>query len=309
MPIFRLKGDDISNAKLILAKETNLELESYLEDWLENSPWALIQDELILWIGRQPSANVEDSTIFPDLLGIDSEGNLVIVELKRDKAPKEVVAQLLEYAAWANELSDEQIHEIAEAYFETGEEFKGKQFHDVFKNVFEIPETDEVPPLNRNLRLYIVAGDIPARVARVCRFLRVSYRIDVSCISVSLFQTESSEKIVSTEVRVGDENFPSSTPLVPDLPPRREVVREAVRELTNGDINVEFAPRKVKQIISRKYSNFSLSMVPFLIITDAVNSSAFNRIPVTERKYWRVRHGVYRLYDPDKDKLEDDSAY
>jgi hypothetical protein len=79
MPIFRLKGDDISNAELILAKETNLELESYLEDWLENSPWALIQDELILWIGRQPSANVEDSTIFPDLLGIDSEGILSLL--------------------------------------------------------------------------------------------------------------------------------------------------------------------------------------------------------------------------------------
>ena len=81
-----------------------MELESYLEDWLENSPWALIQDELILWIGRQTSANDEEGTIFPDLLGIDAEGNLVIVELKRDKAPREVVAQLLEYAAWANEL-------------------------------------------------------------------------------------------------------------------------------------------------------------------------------------------------------------
>ena len=69
-------------------------------------------------MSTQPSATVEDSTIFPDLLGIDSEGNLVIVELKRDKAPKEVVAQLLEYAAWANELSKEQIQKIAEDYFE-----------------------------------------------------------------------------------------------------------------------------------------------------------------------------------------------
>ena len=50
MPIFRLEED-----KLVIAKETNIELESHLEDWLENSPSVVIQDEL-LWIGRQTSA-------------------------------------------------------------------------------------------------------------------------------------------------------------------------------------------------------------------------------------------------------------
>ncbi len=35
---------------------------------------------------------------FSDLLGLDKDGNIVIVELKRGKTPREVVAQLLEYA-------------------------------------------------------------------------------------------------------------------------------------------------------------------------------------------------------------------
>ena len=81
MAIFRLErseGDDVSNAVLIIATETNLELERYLEDWLENSPVALVQDEYILWIGRQTSATDEDGTVYPDLLGVDVEGNLVI---------------------------------------------------------------------------------------------------------------------------------------------------------------------------------------------------------------------------------------
>ena len=98
MPIFRLERleeDDISKAELVIAQETNLELERYLEDWLENSPRALTQ-EALLWIGRQTSAQDEEGTIFPDLLGVDSEGNLVIIELKKDRALREVVAQLLE---------------------------------------------------------------------------------------------------------------------------------------------------------------------------------------------------------------------
>ena len=130
MPLFRLRveGDDMSNAELVIAQETNLKLESHLESWLENSPGALTQDKPILWIGRQTSAAGEEGTIFPDLLGVDSEGNLVIVELKKDRTPRDVVAQLLEYAAWANELSEKQVHDIAERYFQTRDEFQGRDF-------------------------------------------------------------------------------------------------------------------------------------------------------------------------------------
>ena len=42
MPIFRLDGD-----KLIIAQETNLELEKHLENWLENSPLALAQEPFL----------------------------------------------------------------------------------------------------------------------------------------------------------------------------------------------------------------------------------------------------------------------
>ena len=202
MPIFRLEGDDISNAELVIAQETDLELESYIENWLENSPWALIQDESILWIGRQTSAQNEASTIFPDLLGVDLIGNLVIVEFKRGRTPREVVAQLLKYAAWANERSEEQILEIADNYFQPRIQLKGKSFDEIFCDEFE---TDEVPMFNKQLRLFIVAEEISAKVLGICRLLRSSYRIDVNCLAVSMFQTETNEVIISVEDKLGDE--------------------------------------------------------------------------------------------------------
>lgn len=205
MAIFRLKVEDgdLCNAELVIAQKTNLELEIHLESWIERSPWALAQ-EPILWIGRQTTALVEEGVIFPDLLGVDLVGNLVIVELKKGKAPREVVAQLLEYAAWAHELSDERIHEIAATYFQTRDEFQGMDFQDAFSAVFE---TDEVPVLSQRLRLFVLAEEIPAAVSRVCRFLRTSHGIDVNCIAISTFQTESGEVLVSTEAKVGEEDI------------------------------------------------------------------------------------------------------
>ena len=297
MPIFRLEGD-----KLIIAQETNVELEQHLEIWLENSPWAVIQDELILWIDRQPSAQDEEGTIFPDLLGVDSEGNLVIIEFKRGKTPRSVVAQLLEYAAWANELPAEQIHEIADAYFEKRDEFKGKTFPEAFREVFDVHETDELPPLKRKLRLFVVAEEIHPRVAHVCRFLRTSYKMDVSCIAVSKFQTESGDEIVSMETKVGYEDIRSSAGPVPDYPPLRDVVPEVVQELTNGDTSVKFTPKEVKKRILEKYPGFKVAAVNFNIRIYTANQSVFHQVPIERRRYWWIKRGTYRLYDPERDQ-------
>ncbi len=313
MPIFRLEGDDISNAELILAKETNLELESYLEDWLENSPWALVQNELILWIGRQTSARDEEGTIFPDLLGIDAIGNLIIVELKRAEAPREVVAQLLEYAAWAAELSEQQIHEIAAAYFATCQEFIGKTFNDAFKEIFEMLENDELPTLNRGLRLFIVAKEIPIRVARVCQFLRIYYGMDINCINVSTFETEAGERLVSMEVKVGDEDVvtPKTQRLRASQTSRwsgeksvNEVVWEAIVELMQGDKKF-FAPKEVTAHILEKYPDFNSSTVSCQIASDCVNHTSRHHYPGGSDRYWWISKGKYRLYDPNNDKMQD----
>ena len=299
MPIFILR-DNI----LAMAQQVRIERESDIEDWVENSPLALIQDEFILWIDRQPSAQDEEGTIFPDLLGVDSEGNLVIVEFKRGRTPRSVVAQLLEYAAWANELPAEQIHEIGNAYFERRDEFRGTTFPEAFREVFDVPENDELPPLKRKLRLFVVAEEIQPRVVLVCQFLRTSYKMDVSCITVSKFQTESGDEIVSIKTVVGGEDISSST--APDYPSLREIVLEVVEELTRRNTNVEFTPIAVKRRISEKYPGIRVAAVNYNIRIYTVNQTRFDNIPIEERKYWCLRQGTYRLYDPERDRLEDD---
>ncbi|HEX3446497.1 MAG TPA: hypothetical protein VHS80_17415 [Chthoniobacterales bacterium] len=71
-----------------------------------------------------------------DLLGIAPDGALVLIELKRSRTPREVVAQALDYAGWVEELSGERIAEIFSRF--SG----GKNFQTEFKDCFGV-EMDE----------------------------------------------------------------------------------------------------------------------------------------------------------------------
>jgi len=315
MPIFRLEGEDISNAELVIAQKTNLELESHLEDWLENSPRVLSQDT-ILWIGRQTSATDEDGTIYSDLFGVDSQGNLVIAELKKGRTPRDIIAQLLDYAAWADDLSEYRIREIAEAYFKDRGVFQGKTFDDAFREVFDRPETEELPPLNRGLRLFIAAEEIPSRIERVCRFLRTSHGMDISCIAFSTFQTEAGERLVSTEAKVGDEDIAtpktqgqrtSRNPRLLGDKPLDLVIWETVQVLMQGNKEY-FTLKEVRATILKKYPDLIPAKVDYQVYSDCVNFSTRSDYPEGSDRYWWIARGKYRLYDPEKDKIEENDV-
>ena len=66
-------------------------------------------------IGRQVET---DFGGYIDLLCLDSKGDVVIIELKRGRTPREVTVQTLDYASWVNKLSHDKIAEIASERFE-----------------------------------------------------------------------------------------------------------------------------------------------------------------------------------------------
>lgn len=68
---------------------------------------------------------------FIDLLGIDPAGTLIIIELKREKTPRDVVAQALDYASWVKRLRIDDVKQIYAAFSENQDlqvEFQ-KRFH------------------------------------------------------------------------------------------------------------------------------------------------------------------------------------
>jgi RecB family endonuclease NucS len=84
-----------------------IETEAKLEDVLAADIGLL--DASLMIVGRQvPTAFGK----FIDLLAIDVAGDLTIIELKRERTPREVVAQALDYASWVQDLTYEQLVSI-----------------------------------------------------------------------------------------------------------------------------------------------------------------------------------------------------
>ena len=66
--------------------------EETLHNWLESNPEGILEDKDLLIIGREVPTSLG---AYIDLLGVDRAGDVVVVELKRAKTPRDTVAQAL----------------------------------------------------------------------------------------------------------------------------------------------------------------------------------------------------------------------
>lgn len=144
---------------LVEITSSGINLERRLESWLESDISMLDPDLMV--IGRQVRTDF-DGII--DLLCLDSDGGLVVVELKRGQTPREVTTQALDYASWAKDLSFARIREIADGYLT----HRAGSLEAAFETKFEQPLPD---PLNESHRSLIVAEAMDAATERIVRYL------------------------------------------------------------------------------------------------------------------------------------------
>lgn len=142
-------------------------LEQQLEDYIESDPTILGQPLLIL--GRQVMTVGGPL----DLLAIDSTGAVHVIELKRDKTPRDVAAQVLDYGSWVASLSRE---EIVDLFTQRSADL---EFDQAFFDAF-----GEAPPeeLNAEQIFTIVATSLDPATQRIVRFLNESYDVPINAV-------------------------------------------------------------------------------------------------------------------------------
>jgi hypothetical protein len=149
--------------------------ENVIQNWIEQRP-ELLGLELLI-IGREVVAPDRGRV---DLLGIDEDGNLAILELKRDRTPREVIAQILDYASWIVTLKTRAVHDLAGRYLK-------KDLEQAFRERFEtaLPET-----LNESHTMVIIASKFDASSQRIVRYLSETYDLAINTAFFSVFDDE-----------------------------------------------------------------------------------------------------------------------
>ena len=170
-------------------KPSRLDEEKRLEDWLCGDV-GLLSDKLLV-IGRQIS--LSGGTL--DLLAVDEEANVVIVELKRDKTPRDVVAQTLDYASCVQDFGRDDVERQTRDFLEM-------EFDEAFMQRFghEAPET-----VNERHRMLIVASSLDSATQRIVEYLSRVHGVDINAATFSYFNTEQGEFIARSTLLDEDE--------------------------------------------------------------------------------------------------------
>lgn len=174
-----------------------------LEDLLEKNPDYFFSENKILIIGRQVITNLNTSI---DLLGVDNHGNTIVIELKRNKTPRETLAQLLEYASYIDNIDYEQLNEIFQQY--SGDEANLEDYHSEY---FYDNEDVQNISWNKSMKLLIVAQEITPDIRQTSLFLRKK-GLEVSCAEFKYFTDSSGNRIISSDFIVGEENYIKQQP-------------------------------------------------------------------------------------------------
>ena len=166
---------------------TPMPSEGQLEDIIAGDIGIL--DPALLLIGRQvPTAYGK----FIDLLAMDGDGKLVVIELKRDRTPREVVAQLLDYASWVRQLGDEDIAGIFDANLRKYHpKDVGASLDETFCDRFGVKEMPET--LNEGHELVVVAGELDDSTERIVNYLNDEYGAAINAVFFRFFRDGDSE--------------------------------------------------------------------------------------------------------------------
>jgi hypothetical protein len=170
--------------KLERVAMTPFDAEKRLEDQIAKD-LSILGPQLML-VGRQVTTAFGK---YIDLLAIDPSGKIIVIELKRDRTPREVVAQILDYASWVQGLSYEDIAAIF------AEHHTGRKFEEGFAETFNVspPET-----INQAHELVVISSELDHSTERIINYLTENYGVPINAVFFRFFRDGEREYLART---------------------------------------------------------------------------------------------------------------
>jgi hypothetical protein len=170
--LFRIEG-----GQLVEARRAALDLEERIESWVAQDLSLIGVDGII--IGRQVPT---DHGKRIDILAMDEDGTLIVIELKRDRSPRDIVAQVLDYASWVCWLTTHDVHDIASRT-------SGRPLADLYRDKFNksLPET-----LNAAHQMIVVASEVDEASRRIIEYLSEEHGVGINASFFNIFDADGS---------------------------------------------------------------------------------------------------------------------
>lgn len=230
--VWRIDDNELSRVNI-----GALEQEKRLEDFLDQDISIASPNWMV--VGRQVPT---DYGKFIDLLAIDRDGRLIVLELKRDKTPREVVAQLLDYGSWVRNLKDEAIAKIYEEYRQKFHpDWPDQSLDDAYQARFGLKEMPE--ELNSGHELVVVASELDDSTERIVTYLFEEYGVAINAIFFRIFRDR-------------DREYLSSVWFIDPMEEAPAAKQHSEKEPWNGEYYVSFGHRDYWEE-ARKYGFIS----------------------------------------------------
>lgn len=171
--------------------DQNRKEKEHLEQWIKTNPKIL--GDNILIIGEQ----VQTKSGPLDYLGIDNNGNTVIIELKRDRLPRDVIAQAMDYASDVATWEIDRLSEVCSRH-------TGQSLEDLIAETFEEVELEELT-INVIQRILLVGFGIEESLNRMIDWLSSKFDISINAIILQYVKTSSGNELLSRTVIIPEE--------------------------------------------------------------------------------------------------------
>lgn len=111
-----------------------------------------------------------------------------MVELKRDSSPRDVTAQIIDYASWVRHLGYQDVKELYEASDEHDDTFEAG-----FDSVF-YPAQDDTPAgpeeVNNQHMLTIVSSELDSSTERIIEYLSDEFEVPINAVRFNYYKEE-----------------------------------------------------------------------------------------------------------------------
>lgn len=186
--------NEISSLKRTNFADHNILERQNIEKWIEEYPSFLGEDLLII---TSEYSRFRETNERLDLLALDTEGKLVVIELKRDDSGRSVDLQAIKYASYCATITfDDVVNEYIDY---RGMSNNSENYKKYKEKILDFIQDDEFEKIDNKPKIILVSKRFRKEVTSSVLWLR-TFGIDITCVKLTPYIINENNIGISSEI-------------------------------------------------------------------------------------------------------------